>query len=252
MKTEGGLFFCRKGIHVTSSSSSSSSSFLSPQATFSKENKQKPDTFFPPFFSLLAKSEGRRGEKRGGKRRKTARLWHFLGDKGRGSNSICFSITCLFIYWWACVKGPQPIHKIAGYKVLLQSLLPRSLHSFGIRNPGLTHRCGLERPLLKDDRVCHALLPWHRLFSWLLFLTSKSRWKEPTTMLIFRKFLSLALSFPNSSQNLFSPNCSTYEFPYLDTWKRKYSPHVLFLFWWLIICCRTYYCAGMVGGEWEQ
>ncbi len=41
-----------------------------------------------------------------------------------------FSTSCLFVsLLMGLCQGPQPIHEIAGYEVLLQSLLPGSLHS---------------------------------------------------------------------------------------------------------------------------
>ncbi len=105
------------------------------------------------------------------------------------------------VYWQACVKAPQPIHEIAGYKVLLQSLLSRSLHS-------LEPTVQVWRIIVTWNARCwemtvfvHELLPWpssvsHQRSS----STSKSHVerKEPATELIFRKFLSVALSFPNS------------------------------------------------------
>ncbi len=45
----------------------------------------------------------------------------------RGRKGVILLFVCLFID--GLCQGPQPIHEIAGYKVLLQSLLPGSLHS---------------------------------------------------------------------------------------------------------------------------
>ena len=82
---------------------------------------------------------------------------------------------CLFVY--VCLltglcQGPQPIHRIAGYKVLLQSLLPGSLHS-------LESTVQVWRIFATWNARCwemivfaHALLLWRWLFSWLLFLTN--------------------------------------------------------------------------------
>ncbi len=78
------------------------------------------------------------------------------------------------------------------------------LAQLGVRSPGLTHRCDLERPLLREDCVCPCLAT----LTMTLFLTSVSHQQSLATskshdernppQLIFRKFFSLALSFPNS------------------------------------------------------
>ncbi len=45
-------------------------------------------------------------------------------------NTLELFLVCLFVCILTVLcQGPQPIHEIAGYKVLLQSLLPGSLHS---------------------------------------------------------------------------------------------------------------------------
>ncbi len=89
----------------------------------------------------------------------------------------------IFLSMFVCLltglcQGPQPIHEIAGYKVLLQSLLPWVLAQLGICSPGLTHHCDLEWPLLRDDCVCPCLA---RLAMTLFLASVSHQWSLATS-----------------------------------------------------------------------
>ena len=132
-------------------------------------------------------------------------------------------------------QRPTTHPQISGYKVLLKSLLPRSLHSLEFAIQVWRIVVTWNARSWKMIMFALALLPWRKLFSWLLFLTNVP-WPPANHMLKgtchrahFQKIPFASTFFAQLFAKPFF-NCSTYEFPYLDAWKRKYSPHVHFFF----------------------
>ena len=83
------------------------------------------------------------------------------------------NLVCVIVYLLrGLCQGQQPVHKSVGYKVLLQGLLPGSLHSL----ESAVHVWRIvetwKAHCWKMILFAHALLLWRWLFSWLLYLTN--------------------------------------------------------------------------------
>ncbi len=131
-------------------------------------------------------------------------------SRGKNMNNVCL-LTGL-------CQGPQLIHEIAGYKVLLQSLLPGSLYSLESTVQIWCIVATWNTRCWEMIVFAHALLLWHWLFSWLLFLTNCP--KPPANHMLkrthhranFQKipFASTFISQPPSMNNIkikSNPNC---------------------------------------------
>ena len=143
----------------------------------------------PPFcFSRIArdsKIDAREGVKMRHFRAKSQHL-DTLGEKHIGTVSCLF--VCLYIDCHVSRPTTHSYHEIAGYKVLLQSLLPGSLRSLE-SVVQVWHIVPLGSLIVRDDRVCLCLAT----LTMTLFLASGPTnghqqitcWKESATELIF-------------------------------------------------------------------